>query len=101
LTVIEPSRRYWSLGFGVAYLVGAVLAGFNLDLVWDVFAWDGIGGQAHHLVSVLVTAVPHAIAIPGLALLIAGQRMPRAIFFLIALFPVGAMIAFFDVRFLY
>ncbi|MCD6073534.1 MAG: hypothetical protein K0Q70_417 [Rhodospirillales bacterium] len=93
MSAIERSRRYWSLGFGVAYLVGAVLAGFNQGLVWEFFAPDGVSGQARHLASVLTTLYPHIIAIPGLALLIAGLRMSRTVFILTALFPIAATIA--------
>ena len=102
MIVIEPSRRYWSLGFGVAYLVGAVLAGFNQDLIWALFAPEGGSGQsygrARHLASVLTTVYPHIIAIPGLALLIAGSRMSRTVFILTALFPIAATIACLIVR---
>ena len=98
LNVIEPSRRYWGLAFGVAYLVGAALAGFNQDMVWAAFAPDGVSGQARHIVSVLTTVYPHILAIPGLALLIAGSRMSRMVFILTALFPIAATIACLMVR---
>jgi hypothetical protein len=42
---------------------------------------------------VLTTLYPHIIAIPGLALLIAGLRMSRTVFILTALFPIAATIA--------
>ena len=87
MSAVAPSRRTWSLGFGVAYLVGAALAGFNLDLVWAAFAPDGVRGQAHHLASVLTTVFPHVVAIAGFALLVAGQRMARPVFALVALIP--------------
>ena len=98
MSAIGSSRRYWSLGFGVAYLAGAVLAGFNQELIWELFAPDGVSGQARHLVSVLTTVYPHIIAIPGLALLIAGPRMSRTVFLLTALFPIGATIACLAIR---
>jgi len=88
LSAIGLSARSWSLGFGVAYLAGAVLAGFNLDLVWALFAAEGVSGQAHHLVSVLTTVFPHVVAIAGFALLIAGQRLSRAVFASVAAAPV-------------
>ncbi len=98
MSAIESSRRTWSLGFGVAYIAGAVLAGFNQELIWELFAPDGVSGQARHLVSVLTTVYPHIIAIPGLALLIAGRQLPRTIFILIALFPIAATLACLAVR---
>jgi hypothetical protein len=98
LSALASSRRYWSLGFGVAYLAGAVLAGFNLDMVWDVFAAEGVSGQAHHLASILTTVFPHVVAIAGLALLIAGQKLSRLAFVGIAIFPVIYTIACLAVR---
>lgn len=88
MIAIESSRRYWCLGFGIAYIAGAALAGFNQELIWELLAPDGVSGKTRHLVSVLTTVYPHVIAIPGLALLIAGQRMSRTLFILIALVPV-------------
>jgi hypothetical protein len=73
--------------------VGAALAGFNQELIWGLFAPDGVSGQARHLASVLTTLYPHIIAIPGLALLIAGSRMSRTVFILTAFFPIAATIA--------
>ena len=64
------------------------MAGFYQELIWELFAREGVSGQARHLVSVLTTVYAHVIAIPGLALLIAGQRMSRTLFILIALVPV-------------
>jgi hypothetical protein len=98
LSDIRPSRRYWSLGFGVAYLAGAVLAGFRLDMVWDLVAAEGVSGQAHHLASILTTVFPHVVAIAGLALLIAGQKLSRLVFVGIAMLPVVYTIACLAVR---
>lgn len=98
MSAIGPSGRYWSLGFGVTYISGAVLAGFNQELIWELFAPDGVSGQTRHLVSVLTTVYPHVLAVPGLALLIAGLRMSRLVFNLTALFPVVATIACLAIR---
>ncbi len=98
LSAIGPSGRYWSLGFGVTYISGAVLAGFNQELIWELFAPDGVSGQTRHLVSVLTTVYPHVLAVPGLALLIAGLRMSRLVFILTGLFPVVATIACLAIR---
>lgn len=88
MNTAAPSRRQRSLGFGIAYIAGGVWAGFNLGLVWDLFAPDGLSGQGHHLISVLTTVFPHVLAITGFALLIAGQRVSRGAFVAIALVPV-------------
>ncbi len=92
LSAIGPSGRYWSLGFGVVYLAGAVWVGFNLDLVWTFLARDGVSGQARHLVSVLTTVFPHIFAIPGFILLIAGQRLSRSVFAVVAAIPFAGII---------
>ena len=93
MSIPDSNLRYCSLGFGVGYLVAAALAGFNQELVWELFSWNGIGGQARHLVSVLTTVFPHVIAIPGLALLIVGVRMNRRTFISVAVVPVVYTIA--------
>ena len=94
-------RRKWSLAFGVLYIAAGLLAGLNVDLVWDILALEGANAGTRRVLSTLTIILPHVVAITGFTLLIAGSRLSGRSFIAVALLPATYAILCLIVRAVY
>jgi hypothetical protein len=91
-------RRLWGLVFGVGYMAVGLLAGLNIDTLWDMFAPEGASAGVRHNLSTLAVVFPHTFVVAGLILLMAASRLSKRAFIAVALLPAAYAALWFVLR---